>query len=49
MTTAQQCSSVMRLVVFVALAFGFAGFIGSGGATVAASSTLAPAAQCSLK
>lgn len=48
MTTAHQCSSLMRLFVFVALAFGFVGFLGSVGAA-GASPTLGPSAQCSLK
>jgi hypothetical protein len=43
MTTAHQCSLVMRLFVFVALAFGFVGFLRSAGATASGSPALGAA------
>lgn len=49
MTTAQQCSSIMRLLVFMALTFGFLGFLGSRGADVTASPALGPEVHVSLE
>jgi hypothetical protein len=49
MTTAHQCSSLMRLFVFVALAFGFIGFVRSGGAAVGAPPALGSSTHLSLK
>jgi hypothetical protein len=49
MATAHQCSSVMRLFVFVALAFGFVGFLRSGGPSASASSALGSETHLSLK
>jgi hypothetical protein len=49
MTTAHQCSSVMRLFVFVALAFGFIGFLRSGGPAASAAPALGSETHLSLK
>lgn len=47
--TAHQCSSLMRLFVLVALAFGFVGFVRSGGATASASPAFGSSSQLSLR